>query len=134
MYSGVISLFITKLLQGDAPTIYGDGLQSRDFTYVENNVRANILAATGDFKAEGQVYNVACGESVNLLELYEAVAEIVGCDVRPTFGPPRVGDIQHSKADISLARKNLHYEPTVSFKEGLQRTIDWYRESIAEEA
>ena len=126
MYSGVISLFITRMLAGDTPAIQGDGGQSRDFTFVENNVRANILAATADFPAQGQVYNIACGLSVTILELFEAVREIVGADVTPAFGPSRVGDVRHSKADISRARRDLGYEPTVSFKEGLSRTIDWY--------
>jgi len=129
-YSGVISKFITQLLAGERPTIYGDGLQSRDFTYVENNVRANILAATGAagaFKAQGQVYNIACGASYNLIELFEAIRKIIGARVEPLFGPARVGDIKHSKADISRARADLGYKIAVPFEEGLRRTIEWYK-------
>jgi len=126
-YSAVIPRFITAVLNGQRPIIYGDGHQARDFTYVENNVRANVLAATGAFEARGQVYNIACGESYSLLDLLEFIQKITGTRVQPEFAPPRVGDVRLSKADITRARQDLGYEVTVPFEEGLRRTIEYYR-------
>jgi nucleoside-diphosphate-sugar epimerase len=126
-YSAVIPIFVSAILQGKRPTIYGDGKQSRDFTYVENNVRANVLAATADFEARGQVYNVACGRSFSLLELLEGINRALGTDVEAEFAPARVGDIRDSKADISRARQDFGYEVVVPFQEGLDRTIAWYK-------
>lgn len=128
-YSAVIPLFITKCLKGEQPIIYGDGTQSRDFTYVENNVRANILAATAPDVA-GKVMNVACGHAYTLLDLLTDINEILGTDIQPKFAPARMGDVMHSLADISKARQLLGYEVTVDFKEGLRRTVDHYRRHL----
>lgn len=125
-YSAVIPLFVTRVLRGERPVIYGDGTQSRDFTYVENNVRANILAATAP-EAAGKVINVACGRSYSLLELLAEINKVLGTDIEPVFAPPRSGDVKHSLADITKARQTLGYEVTVDFHEGLRRTIEWYR-------
>jgi UDP-glucose 4-epimerase len=125
-YSAVIPLFITAILSGKQPVIYGDGLQSRDFTFVANVVHANLLAADAP-GVSGRVLNVANGRSINLLELLDAINQILGTDVKPVHEPPRPGDIRESMADITLARTLLGYEPQVSFGEGLRRSIDYYR-------
>ena len=126
-YSAVIPLFIRAVLEGRSPIVHGDGQQARDFTYVENNVRANILAATGDYPARGQVYNIACGGSYSILDLLAAINKLLGTDVAPTFEPARVGDVRLSKADITRAKAELGYDVFVSWEEGLKRTIEWYR-------
>ncbi|HEO72443.1 MAG TPA: SDR family oxidoreductase [Candidatus Hydrogenedentes bacterium] len=126
-YSAVIPLFIGALLEGKRPTVYGDGRQSRDFTYVENNVRANVLAATAPIEAKGQVYNIACGLSYSLLDLLDGIKSALGSDIEPEFAAPRVGDIRDSKADISRAKADLGYHVAVSLEEGLARTLAWYR-------
>lgn len=125
-YSAVIPRFITKCLRGERPTIFGDGTQSRDFTYVENNIRANMLAATAPGVA-GRVFNIACGRSYSLLDLLRAINEILGTNIEPVFAPPRKGDVRHSLADISEAEKSLGYSVGVDFHEGLRRTVEWYR-------
>lgn len=125
-YSAVIPLFIKAIIAGRRPVVYGNGLQSRDFTYVENNVRANILAATADFSARGQVYNIACGESQSLLDLIDGINAILGTKVQPEHAPERVGDVRTSKADVSRARRDFGYEASIAFREGLKRTIAWY--------
>ena len=125
-YSAVIPLFITAIIEDRPPVIHGDGLQTRDFTYVENNVRANILAATSTRPVSGQVINVACGVSCSLLELVQTIGECLGKEVEPRFDPPRPGDVRDSLADISLARELLGYEVTVDFPTGIRRTIEWY--------
>ena len=125
-YSGVISLFVTALLAGRAPVMYGDGRQSRDFTYVADIVQANLraLRASG---LVGQALNVATGRRVTLRELLEALAREIGVPARAERRPPRPGDIQHSLADVSAARKLLGYRPKVGFETGLRRTVEWYR-------
>jgi UDP-glucose 4-epimerase len=125
-YSAVIPIFITAMLRGQAPPIEDDGLQSRDFTYVANNVHANLLAATAP-GISGEVFNIACGTRVNLLELVGFVNEFLGTDLDPTFTDPRPGDVKHSQADIDKARERLGFEVVVDFKEGLRRTVEWYR-------
>jgi UDP-glucose 4-epimerase len=125
-YSGVIALFTSLLMQGRVPRVDGDGLQSRDFTYVGNAVQAVIKAADA-LAAVGNVYNIGTGTSVTVLDLLTHLNEIFGQQVQPTFGPPRAGDVRHSQADISLARRDLGYEPTVSFAEGLRKTVEWYQ-------
>ncbi|MGB8953449.1 MAG: SDR family oxidoreductase [Candidatus Aminicenantales bacterium] len=126
-YAAVIPNFITKILDGQRPTIYGDGEQSRDFTYVANAVEANILAIeTGDFS--GEVINIACAEGITVNSLAGAVNGILGKDIPPSYAPPRPGDIRHSFADISRARKRLGFQPLYGFKQGLERTISWYKE------
>ncbi len=125
-YAAVIPLFITAILGGRQPVIYGDGHQSRDFTYVANVVHANLLAADAP-GVSGRVFNVANGRTVTLLELLAALNRLLGTDVAPIHAPPRPGDIRESMADITLARKYLGYEPQVDFLEGLRRSIDAYR-------
>lgn len=125
-YAAVIPKFITEILAGRRPTIYGDGKQSRDFTYVENIVHGNLLAADAP-GAVGRTINVACGESFNLLQLLDGINKALGTNVEPVFEPARAGDVRDSLADISLAREVLKYEPVVGFDDGLQRTVDFYR-------
>ena len=130
-YSGVLAKFITTMLTGSTPTIYGDGSQSRDFTYIENVVNANVLAAEAPAeKVSGKVYNVACGENHTLLKTYQTLAEIIGYADQPIFSSSRNGDIQHSLADITKARADFGYSPSIGFKDGLRRTIAWYAGSL----
>jgi UDP-glucose 4-epimerase len=125
-YSGVISLFTTAFLDGRTPVINGDGRQSRDFTYVDNVVEANRLALTARGLA-GQTVNVATGKRVTLLDLLRALAAITGRPAKARHRPVRAGDVRHSLADIRLARRLLGYRPTVDFKTGIARTVEWYR-------
>jgi UDP-glucose 4-epimerase len=125
-YAAVIPKFITEMLAGRRPTIFGDGKQSRDFTYIDNVVHGNLLAAEAP-GAVGRTINVACGQSYNLLELVDGINSALGTNIEPVFEPPRVGDVRDSLADISLAGELLGYEPKVDFDEGLRRTIDFYR-------
>ncbi|HEX7018370.1 MAG TPA: SDR family oxidoreductase [Gemmatimonadaceae bacterium] len=125
-YSGVISVFATSLLENRAPTIYGDGGQTRDFTYVANVVDG-VLRACEAPGASGEIVNVATAGRISLNELFETMRALVGASVEPVYGPPRAGDVRDSQADISKAKRLLGYEPTVSFEEGLRRTLEWYR-------
>ncbi len=125
-YAAVIPKFITEMLAGQRPTIFGDGGQSRDFTYIDNIIHGNLLAADAP-DAVGKTINVACGEQYSLLDLVTAINRALGTAVEPVFEPPRAGDVRDSLADITLARKLLKYEPIVSFDEGLRRTVDYYR-------
>lgn len=128
-YSGVISRFIDALLNGEQPTIYGDGEQSRDFTYVSNVVDANLKAA-GSASAVGQVINIANGERVTINEVFEMVKKLTGrTELRADYAPPRTGDVRDSLADLSLARSLLGYSPHVGLEEGLRLTIDWWTNS-----
>ncbi|HZT12102.1 MAG TPA: NAD-dependent epimerase/dehydratase family protein, partial [Candidatus Baltobacteraceae bacterium] len=130
-YSGVLSKFITSMLAGRAPTIYGDGTQSRDFTYIDNVISANLLAARAPAeKVAGRMFNVAMGERHTLREVYDLLARITGFTGEPRFDGDRVGDVKHSLADISAARAAFGYEPVVSLQEGLRRTVEWYRERL----
>jgi nucleoside-diphosphate-sugar epimerase len=129
-YSGVISLFITALLEGKAPKIYGDGGQTRDFTYVANVVDG-VLKATVAPGASGQVINVATGGRISLNELFATLQKIIGGSLQPEYLPERAGDVRDSQADIGKAEKILGYQPVVSFEEGLRRTVDWYRTTSA---
>ena len=126
-YSAVIPLFITAMLSGRRPTIYGDGQQSRDFTYVANVVHGNLLAADAP-TAAGRVFNVANGKQTSLLELIAALNELLGTNVEPVLAPARVGDVRESLADITQARKHLKYEPVVEFDDGLRRSIEYYKQ------
>lgn len=127
-YSGVIAKFCTTMLQGQAPTIFGDGLQARDFVYVENAVAANLLAAEQPAeKVAGKVFNMAGGQTVTLLDLVAELNQLTGQNLAPVFQPARAGDIRHSEADISAARAGLGYDPQVPWTEGLRRTLDFYR-------
>lgn len=124
-YSAVIPKFITAMLKGEPPTIYGDGTQSRDFTYVANVVSANLLACERE-EAIGQALNIACGERYTLLELHAELQRILGVEIAPVFAEARKGDVKHSLAAIELAREKLGYQPTVTWCEGLSNTIAWY--------
>jgi len=128
-YSGVMAKFILQLLRGERPTIFGDGEQARDFTYVENAVQANLKASEAPAeKVAGRVFNVACGGCYSLNETYRLIAEMLQSDIEPLYGPERAGDVKHSQASIDAAREAFGYEPSVSFEEGLRRTVAWYRQ------
>lgn len=124
-YSAVIPLFVKALMAGEQPTIFGDGEQSRDFTYVDNVVEANILAAHAD-GVSGNVYNVACGKSYSLIEMLRTLCQLMECSFDPEFAEPRAGDVKHSWADISAAERDLGYEVKIDFHEGLRRTVEAY--------
>ena len=126
MYAAVIPRFITSVLSGTPPTIYGDGLQTRDFTYIDNVMQANLRACDAPKEACGRVFNIACGERVSLLDILEIVYKLAGRRVAPEFEPSRLGDVRDSLADISLAKDLLGYEPQVGFPEGLSRTFDFF--------
>jgi len=127
-YAAAIPAFVTAILADRPPTIYGDGEQTRDFTFIDNVVHANILAAEAK-KTSGQSINVACGERISINRIVARINEYLGKNVRPNYAPPRAGDVRDSLADIGLARTIIGYEPKVGFDEGLRRTIDWYREN-----
>jgi UDP-N-acetylglucosamine/UDP-N-acetylgalactosamine 4-epimerase len=129
-YAAVIPLFAEAVLESKPPTINGDGSHSRDFTYVANAVRANILALfTENAEAVNQVYNIACGHQTSLNELFNQLKFFAGSSIQPVYGPERKGDVKHSLADIYKAQKLLGYQPVVSIKEGLQRTFEWYKKT-----
>jgi nucleoside-diphosphate-sugar epimerase len=131
-YSGVLAKFITQMLEGKPPTIFGDGQQSRDFTYVENVVHANHLALQAPGReVAGRVFNVATGSRVDLNATFHMLKKLTGFSGEVRYGSERPGDVKHSLADLSLAKKHLGYEPTVGFEEGLQQTIAWYRRESA---
>ncbi len=130
-YAAVIPRFITALLEGKPPVVYGDGLQSRDFTYVENVVNANLLAAEAD-GAGGRAFNVACGGRYTLLDLLARLKEILGSNIEPIHEAARAGDVRDSQASIEAAERGLGYEVSVSFEEGLRRTVEWYRKQMVE--
>jgi UDP-glucose 4-epimerase len=130
MYSAVIPLFIKCILKNKQPIIFGDGLQSRDFSYVDNVVHANLLAATTkNKKAFGMTMNIACGKRINLLQMLKLINKIKGKNIRPKFAAERKGDVKHSLADISLAKKLIGYKPIISFEQGIKKTIVWYKNS-----
>ncbi len=129
-YAAVIPIFLSKILQGESPTIFGDGLQSRDFTFVENVVQANWLASQAEGVA-GEVFNIAGGKSITLLTLVEQLSDLLGTDVDPIHAEPRAGEIRDSMADITRAHQRLGYEPSVSFQEGLRKSIDYYRAAFS---
>jgi UDP-glucose 4-epimerase len=127
-YSGVLAKFITQMLRGEQPTIFGDGSQSRDFTYIDNAVSANLLAARApSANVAGRVFNVATGTRVDLNETFEALKKLTGYNGKINYAPERGGDIKHSLADISRAQQAFSYLPSVNFEEGLRRTVEWYR-------
>ena len=125
-YSAVIPIFVTAMLAGRQPTIFGDGRQSRDFTYIDNVVRGNLAAAEAS-DAVGRVFNVACGRQFSLLDLVASINNVLGTNIEPKFAEPRPGDVFESLADITAARQVLGYEPVVDFEEGLRRSIAYYR-------
>ncbi|HKR86500.1 MAG TPA: SDR family oxidoreductase [Terriglobales bacterium] len=127
-YSGVLAKFISQMLQGEQPTIFGDGKQSRDFTYIDNVVSANLLAMRAPAsQAAGNVFNVATGTRVDLNQTFELLKKIIGYTGEVKYGAERSGDVKHSLADLSRTEKALGYKPLVSFEEGLSKTVDWYR-------
>ncbi len=127
-YSGVLAKFITQMLAGDQPTIFGDGKQSRDFTFIDNAVRANLLACEAPAqKVAGNVFNVATGRRIDLNETFEILKQITHYSGQVKYGPVRSGDVKHSLADLSRTQECLGYKPTVDFEEGLRRTVEWYR-------
>lgn len=125
-YAAVVPRFVTRMLAGKPPIIYGDGEQSRDFTYVENAVEANLLAA--DSAASGVSVNIACGARFTLNQLVSALNELLGTNLTPNYEPPRPGDVSHSQADIQRAAAMINYKPRVAFEEGLRRTVEWFRD------
>ena len=129
-YSGVISVFATALLENRSPTIFGDGEQTRDFTYVANVVDG-VLRACEAPGASGEVINVATGGRISLNQLFQTMRKMIGASVEPKYAEPRAGDVRDSQADITKATRLLGYTPTVSFEDGLQRTVDWYRTATA---
>ena len=134
-YSAVIPIFITALLEGRQPVIYGDGEQTRDFTFIRNVVHGNLLAAEAPAdKVAGKKFNVANGKTVSLNSMLAQLNELLGTDVQPKFEPARVGDVRDSLADISAARKCLGYEPQVSFEDGLKQSIEFYRSLLVGKA
>jgi UDP-glucose 4-epimerase len=127
-YSGVLAIFCRKMLAGEQPTIYGDGEQSRDFTYIDNVVQANLLAvASPAEKVSGRMMNAATGSRITLNDTFAILRELTGYSGQPAYAPPRTGDIRDSLADIRLAGELLGYAPTIDFREGLRRTVEWYR-------
>lgn len=129
-YAAVIPRFIKMLMNGESPTINGDGRQSRDFTYIENVIEANLKACGASHEAAGEAFNIAYGGREYLNDVYRVLADALESDLEPIYGPPRAGDIKHSNADISKARELLGYDPDYSFAEGIRLAIDWYRENL----
>ncbi len=129
-YAAVIPKFLKLLLNDKAPTIHGDGRQSRDFTYIDNVIEANLRACLAPKRAAGEAYNIAFGAREYLIDIYYGLTEALGKNIEPEFGPERAGDIRHSNADISKARELLGYDPEYSFEEGIKLAIDWYRENL----
>ncbi len=128
-YAAAIPAFVTHILKDTPPTIYGDGEQSRDFTYIDNNVEANLLAARAK-ETHGEVVNIACGDRITVNEIIAMINEIVGMNVKPDYVPTRKGDVKHSQADIALAEKVIGYKPVTGFREGLEKAIVWYKENL----
>lgn len=129
-YAAVIPRFIRMLLHGERPTINGDGKQSRDFTYIENVIEANLKACVAPKEATGTTYNVAYGGREYLIDVYNCLCETLDVSIEPIFGPDRTGDIKHSHADISKAKKMLNYEPDWDFERGIRQAIEWYRTNL----
>ena len=129
-YAAVIPKFIKQLISGETPTINGDGKQSRDFTYIENVIEANLKACLAPGDAAGEAFNVAYGGREYLLDIYYGLTEALGLDIEPNFGPDRAGDIKHSNADISKAKELLGYDPDWSFERGIKAAINWYRRTL----
>lgn len=128
-YAAAIPAFVTSILKRKPPTVYGDGRQSRDFTYIDNVVSANVLAAEAK-QTKGEVVNIACGEVVTVNQIIDMINEFAGRNVKPVYVPSRAGDVKHSLADISLAKKLIGFKPLVSFRQGLELAIDWYRDNL----
>lgn len=129
-YAAVIPKFIGQLLKGERPTINGDGKQSRDFTYIENVIEANLKACFASHEAAGEAFNIACGGQENLIDVYHILMATLGVDIEPIFGPERAGDIKHSNADIGKAKRLLGYAPEWDFGKGIHAALDWYKENM----
>ena len=129
-YAAVIPKFIKLLLAGQTPTINGDGRQSRDFTYIENVIEANLKACLAPHEAAGQAYNIAYGGREYLIDIYYSLTEALGVNIEPNFGPDRAGDIKHSNADIGKAKQMLGYDPDWSFQRGIAEAIAWYQANL----
>lgn len=129
-YAAVIPKFLKQLLNDEAPTINGDGKQSRDFTYIDNVIQANLKACLAPSSAAGEAFNIAYGGREYLIDIYHDLTAALGKNIDPKFGPDRKGDIKHSNADISKARRLLGYEPEYSFEDGIKLAIDWYKENL----
>ena len=129
-YAAVIPKFIRLLLKGERPVINGDGKQSRDFTYIENVIEANLKACLAPAEASGEAFNIACGGREYLIDIYNSLTKALGVDIEPVFGPERPGDIKHSNADISKARRLLGYAPDYDFDRGLAEAIEWYKANL----
>ncbi|MGD0571497.1 MAG: SDR family oxidoreductase [Sedimentisphaerales bacterium] len=128
-YAAAIPAFVTSILKDKSPTVYGDGEQSRDFTYVDNVVEANLLAARAK-QTKGDVINIACGEAITVNAIIDMINKTVGKNIKPTYIPSRKGDVKHSLADITLAKKLIGFKPVISFKDGLKKAIEWYRVNL----
>jgi nucleoside-diphosphate-sugar epimerase len=128
-YAAAIPAFAMAILRGQRPTVYGDGEQTRDFTFIDNVVEANVKA-TEAVELRGQVVNVACGAAVSVNYVIKTIADYTGTPTEPTFAPVRAGDVKHSLADISLAKRIIGYEPRVAFDDGLRQAVDWYRDNL----
>ena len=129
-YAAVIPKFLKQLMHGETPTINGDGRQSRDFTYIDNVIEANLKACLAPHEAAGEAFNIAYGGREYLLDIYYGLTKALGVHIEPNFGPDRKGDIKHSNANISKARKLLGYDPEYSFQDGIKLAIDWYKENL----
>jgi len=129
-YAAVIPKFASALLSGQAPEIYGDGEQTRDFTYIEDVIQANLKACVAPSEACGKVYNIAHGDRISLNKLYREISNLLGVDIEPQYAPPRPGDVKHSLADISMAKKFLGFDPQFDVRQGLEKAISWYRENL----
>ena len=130
-YAAVIPIFISKLLRGEQPRIFGDGEQTRDFVYIDNVIMANINAATQSKpEASGHAFNIGCGKRISINELYNILADELNTDIRPIYCPPRPGDVRDSIADISAAEEAFGYKPVIELKEGLIRFLEWYKQNI----
>lgn len=129
-YAAVIPKFLKQLLNGEVPTINGDGRQSRDFTYIDNVIEANLKACLASSDAAGEAFNIAYGGREYLIDIYHHLCQALGKDVEPHFGPDRAGDIKHSNADITKAKELLGYEPDYSFEDGIKLAIEWYKENL----
>ena len=129
-YAAVIPKFLKQLMHGETPTINGDGKQSRDFTYIDNVIEANLKACLAPHEAAGEAFNIAYGGREFLIDIYYGLTKALGVNIEPNFGPDRKGDIKHSNADISKAKKLLGYDPDYSFEDGIQLAIDWYKENL----
>lgn len=130
MYAAVIPKFIKQLMNGEVPTINGDGRQSRDFTYVDNVIEANLKACLAGSEAAGEAFNIGAGGREYLIDVYHQLCDALGKQVEPNFGPDRAGDIRDSNADISKARELLHYDPEYDFAKGIHLAINWYKENL----